>query len=320
MYALFFGGSRAHGNIIIALGQKGHGLGLVYRQLAPGCGLGLGKAQPGDQGLDLQLGKQFGGSGRVTGLACIAAGGGFNGGLAHNGAQCAAQFGLGLVGIQLGAHAGLDARIVNMRIHTVQRAEILHKHQGSFFADSGHTRDIIAGIAHQAFHFDQLAGLYAVFFAHGLGVHGNGFLVGGQQNGGGFAGQLQAVPVSRGQQAIVLAGGAGGGQRAQNIISLPALAAYAHKAQIGQKLLEHRHLLGKLGRHTVARGFIAIVHFVAEGRGLQIPRNSHFIGLVRFEQVQKNIHKAVNGVGKAAILGGEHFDAEKGTVHQTVAV
>ena len=114
-----------------------------------------------------------------------------------------------------------------MVVHAVQGAEVLDQGHGGLFADALYARNVVGGVAHQALHLDELLGLNAVLFVDGIQIHGLRFAAahgaGGQQHGGGLAHQLQAVAVSRGQKAVVPAGLAGSGQRAQNVVGLPAL-------------------------------------------------------------------------------------------------
>ena len=219
---------------------------------------------------------------------------------------------------------GLDALVIDVLVYAFQRAEVLHKAQGSLFADALHAGDIVRGVAHQALNLDELFGRDAVFFLNGVHIHGHGLAAphdgGGQQNSGGVAHQLQAVAVSGGEETIVLPGGAGSGQRAEDVVGLPAFGGDGAVAQISQKFFQHRHLLCQLLRHTVAIGLVAIVHFVAEGGSLQVESHSHLVGFALLEQGEQDIQKAVNGVGIAAVLGGQQLDAEKGTVGDAVAV
>ena len=96
--------------------------------------------------------------------------------------------------------------------------------------------------------------------------------------------------------------------------------AHLHKTQVVQQFLDHRQLLGQLLRHTVAGGLVPVIGFVAEGGGLPVPGDGDGVGAVGVQQVQKNVLEPEDGVGVAAVLGGQYPDAEKCTVQQTVAV
>ena len=235
-----------------------------------------------------------------------------------------AEVGILPAGQQIFPLTGLDERAVQMVVHAVQGAEVLDQGHGGLFADALHARNVVGGVAHQALHLDELLGLNAVLFVDGIQIHGLRFAAahgaGGQQHGGGLAHQLQAVAVSRGQKAVVPAGLAGSGQRAQNVVGLPALCRYLTVAQVGEQFFQDGHLLGQLVRHGVAGALVAVIHFVAEGGVLQIEGHGHLVGLTLPEQGIHNIQKAEDGIGIAAVLGGQQLDAVKGTVGNAVAV
>ena len=131
---------------------------------------------------------------------------------------------------------------------------------------------------------------------------------------------MQAVAVAGCQQRRAALRLARGSQRTQNVVRLPALAADLHKAEVGQQLFQHGHLLRQLVGHTVAGRLVAVVGLVAEGRRTQIPRNGNGVRLVRRQQIQQNILKTKYGVGVASILGGQQLYAEERAVDQAVAV
>ena len=280
--------------------------------------------EPGDEGLDLQLLHQTDSGGLVAlghlvgPFRCV------DGSIGADGAQRVAEVGILPAGQQIFPLPGLDDRAVQMVVHAVQGAEVLDQGHGGLFADALHTRNVVGGVAHQALHLDELLGLDAVLFVDGIQIHGLRFAAahgaGGQQHGGGLAHQLQAVAVSRGQKAVVPAGLAGSGQRAQNVVGLPALCRYLAVAQVGEQFFQDGHLLGQLVRHGVAGALVAGIHFVAEGGVLQIEGHGHLVGLTLPEQGIHNIQKAEDGIGIAAVLGGQQLDAVKGTVGNAVAV
>ena len=216
--------------------------------------------------------------------------------------------------------AGLDGLVLNVVIHALQAAEFGDQRQCGFLADAGHAGDVVRRIAHQALDVDKLWRLDAVLLADGGRVHGDGLFVGRQQNRRCIVHKLQAVAVTGSQQRRAARGLARCGQRAENIVGLPARLADLHKAKVGQQLLQNRHLLGQLLGHAVAGGLVAVVGGVAERRRALIPRDGDGVGLVRRQQVEQYILEAVDGVGVAAILRRQQLDAEKRAVDQAVAV
>ena len=252
-----------------------------------------------DQRVDLQFLQKAHGLGFVALAHGIGALGRVDGGIGADGAKGVAQLGHLAAFQQMFPLFGLDELIVDVLVHAFQRAKVLHKGQGGLFTNALHARNIIRSIAHQALHLNELSGLDAVFFLNGVHVHRHRLAAshdsGGKQHSGGVTDQLQAVPVSRSKEAVVLSGGAGSGQRAKNIIRFPAFGGDGAVAEVCQKFLEHRHLLGQLFGHAMAGGLVAIVHFVAEGGSLQVKGNSHLVGFALLEQGEQDIQKAIDG-------------------------
>ncbi len=301
-----------------------------YRALRDRGRLGGGRRgdifqpEPGDEGLEFQLLHQAHGGGLVALADLVGPLGGVDGGIGADGAQHMAQLGVGPVLQQVFPLLGLDGLVVDVGIDAFQVPELLYQGQGGLFADALHAGDVVGRVAHQTLDLDQLQGLDAVFLPDGIRVHGDRFAAahgaGGQQHRGGVADQLQAVTVSGGQIAVIFPGGAGGGQGAQDVIGFPALGGDLPVTQVGEQLFEDGHLLGQLVGHGLPGGLVAVVHLVPEGGGPQVERHGHFIGLAAPEQGVENIQKAENGVGIAAVLGGQQLDAVEGAVGNTVAV
>ena len=327
--ALLAGNGGAGSHQIMPGGGQGQGSELCFRQLHSlflnsGFRRYAVQPEPGDQGVNLQLLQKPHGSGFVALAHGVGTLGGVDGGIGADGAQRVAQLGHGLIFQQVLPLLGFDALVVNVLVHALQRAEGLHQREGGLFADALHAGDVIRGIAHQALHLDELLRRKAVFFLNGVLVHHHGLAAshhgGSKQHGGALAHQLQAVPVSGGKEAVVLAGSAGSSQCTQNIVRLPALGGNGAVAKVCQQLLEHRHLLCQLLGHGVAGGLVAIVHFMPEGGGFQIKSHSHLIRLALLEQGEQNVQKAIDGVGITSVLGGQQLDAVKSAVGNAVAV
>ena len=310
-------------------GGQGQGSELCFRQLhslflSSGFRRYAVQPEPGDQGVDLQLLQKPHGGGFVALAHGVGTLGGVDGGIGADGAQRVAQLGHGLVLQQVLPLLGLDALVVNVLVHALQRAEGLHQREGGLFADALHAGDVIRGIAHQALHLDKLLRRKAVFFLNGVLVHHHGLAAphhgGSQQHGGALAYQLQAVPVSGGKETVVLPGGAGSSQCTQNIVRFPAFGGNGAVAKVCQQLFEHRHLLRQFLGHGVAGGFVAIVHFMPEGGSFQIKSHGHLVRLALLEQGEQNVQKAIDGVGVTSVLGGQQLDAVKSAVGNAVAV
>ena len=289
--------------------------------LRPGFG---GQAQLVQRGVHFKVRQQACGGRGVRRVFFVCAGCGVYGRAAHDLGQRAAHPGLFFVPQQLFPHAFFDARVVDVFIHACQRAEILNEGKGCFFTHSRDAGNVVRRVAHQAFHLDELAGPDAVFFKYGGLVHHGGnaaaHLGAGQKHAGVGPHKLQAVPVSGCDGAFVAAGSAGGGQRAQNIVGLVALARHHFVAEVRQQLFQHGKLGGQLFGHSFALSLVAAVHFVAEGGRFQVKGDRYLVRFFLGFQLKQDIHEPHDGVGEAAVLCGEQLDAVKRAVDDAVAV
>ncbi len=142
----------------------------------------------------------------------------------------------------------------------------------------------------------------------------------GQTHGGVPGNQLQAVPVSGGDQAGISPPLAGRCQSSQNIVGLPALTGNDAVAKACQQLLQNGKLPRKLRGHALAVGLIARVLLVPEGGGLPVKGDGHGVGLRFVQQPPEHGEKTVNAVGEFPVFGRKQLDAVKGTVQNAVAV
>ena len=138
--------------------------------------------------------------------------------IAADGAEPPRQLGALFAVCQLAAHAVADARVVEMGIQLIYAAEGVQKFERRFFADAGHARDPVAGVAHQRLEVDQLRRGQPVFFLHRRLVHDGG--IGRAVSGGGkphlhaAADELQRIAVAGGDDAALARPPRGGGERA----------------------------------------------------------------------------------------------------------
>ncbi len=98
--------------------------------------------------------------------------------------------------------------------------------------------------------------------------------------------------------------------------------AHARRVQPAAEaqLLEHRQLLGELGRHALAPCLIGGVLPVAEGRRGQVERHGDGVGMGELLQAAEDLDKAVDGVGIVPVLRRQQADAVKRAVDQTVSI
>ena len=83
--------------------------------------------------------------------------------------------------LQLGARTLFDALVLDIRVHALERAEIVQQLHGGLFTDAGHTGNVVRRISHERLEVNQANRVEAVFLAEGGGVIG---LVGGLSHAG----------------------------------------------------------------------------------------------------------------------------------------
>ncbi len=113
---------------------------------------------------------------------------------------------------------------------------------------------------------------------------------------------------------------AGVGKGSEDVVRLIALAGDDPISEQAQKLLENRHLGGKLRRHTLAVRLVAVIRLMAEGRRFQIKRDRHRVGILFPFDFSEHRQKAVNRMGELTVLVGERSDTVKCAVDDAVSV
>ena len=226
--------------------------------------------------------------------------------------------------LQLGAGALFDALVVDVRVHALERAEVVQQLHGGLFTDAGHARDIVRRIAHERLEVNQANRVEAVFLAEGGGVVG---LVGGlshaggdQHNGRAAADQLQAVAVTGYDHAGVAVLVRAAADRAEQVVRLVARQLAAGNAQGIEHLLCNRQLRRKLVRHALAGGLVGVEFEVAEGFLLHVKADDGAVGLLLVLQFEQRSQKAVNRVGGQSLVVGQLPDAVERAVQYAVAV
>ena len=226
--------------------------------------------------------------------------------------------------LQLGAGALFDALVVDVRVHTLERAEVVQQLHGGLFADAGHARNVVRRIAHERLEVNQANWVEAVFLAESGGVVG---LIGGlshaggdQHNGRAAADQLEAVPVTGDDHAGVAVLVRAAADGAEQVIRLVACLFAAGNAQSIEHLLCNRQLRRQLIRHPLAGGLIGVEFKVAEGFLLHVKADDGAVGLLLVLQFEQRSQKAVYGVGRQSLVVGQLPDTVKRAVEYAVAV
>ena len=225
---------------------------------------------------------------------------------------------------KLFAHTLPDRGIIDPLIDAVEGAELLDEGEGGLFADARDAGDIVRGIAHQRLDLDHLPGGDAVLLPDCRLVDDLGARLAaagkGETHRYPAADELEAVAVPGGDDAFVPRRATALTQRAEDVIGFVPFKRKNRIAHQGQQLLERLNLLRQFLGHPLAAGLIAVEHLMAEGGGAQVKGKGHRIGGVFLDQLQKDVQKAVNPVGKLAFPGGERLDAVVGAVENGIGI
>ena len=226
--------------------------------------------------------------------------------------------------LQLGARTLFNALVIDVRVHALERAEVVQELHGGLFTDAGHARNIVRRIAHERLEVNQANRVEAVFLAEGSGVVG---LVGGlshaggdQHNGRAAADQLQAVAVTGYDHAGVAVLVRAAADGAEQVIRLVARLFAPDDAQRIEHLLCQRQLCGQLVRHPLAGGLVGVEFEVAEGFLLYVKADDGAVRLLLVLQFEQRSQKAVYGVGGQSLVVGQLPDAVERAVEYAVAV
>ena len=289
----------------------------MYRRLRRGEGIPLGQ-KAGLQRRKFQFIKE-GIQRRFVGNGILVRNG--NGRRTADGGQILGKEGAVPPGRQLGKDGFGQPQRIKILVYRLQRARLGNQLQCRFFADTGHTGDVVGGVAHQGLYVDQPNGIDAVLFPEYLGRVENILFRLDQDHRGAGGHQLQGIPISRQNVRVVFAANLRlGGYGAQHVVCLIAF----HGDHLTAQSFCGPHSIGKLhGQllgHTLTGSLVLIVHFVAECRSLPIKSAYHFGGGQCVHVLFQNIQKTVYGVRGQTALGGEGTDSVKRPVQNTVSV
>ena len=135
-----------------------------------------------------------------------------------------------------------------------------------------------------------------------------------------FIDQLQRIPVAGDDHAVPARMATAFSDRADHIVGFPALAFKNRDAHGPQHILHNGHLHGKLVRHGMARGLIAVIFQMAECWRFKVKRDAERVRLFVRAQLFQNIQKAINGICKEPVSGRQCTDAIIGAVDDAVSV
>ena len=205
-------------------------------------------------------------------------------------------------------------RIIEPLIYRVEASEIGYELKSGLFAYSRNPGYIVGRISHQSLDVNKLLGLDSVGFLKERPVKARGLLRFYQKHAGFIVYKLKRITVTRKNIRLNIPLNSHSRKRTENIICLVALKRYNLASHTLHTKLCIRKLNGKLIRHSLSGGLIALVHFMPEGRSLQIKRYRAIIGLQRGYLPFNDICHSVNRVSIKTVFVGQQSYTVKGSV------
>ena len=200
----------------------------------------------------------------------------------------------------------------------------MNQPHGGLFPHALHAGNIVGAVPHQGLEVNHVNGGKAILLPEGRFRHvlgGSLSLAGGNQfHLRVLPNELKTVLVPGHHHALPARRGALPGNRAQEVIRLPALQLITGDVQCVQYLLQHRNLHTELLRHGLPGGLVGRVRLVAEGGCVEVEGNAHRVRGLLPLQAQQRRQKTKDGVGVEPVPGRQGPDAVVGPVDDAVSV
>ena len=209
-------------------------------------------------------------------------------------------------------------------VDLVDALVFLNERRRRLFPHAGNAGDVVARVAHQGLEVDDVGGGKAVAFLKALGRHvlrrGLAHARRDELDGRVLGDELQGVLISCGDDAVPAFFFALARDRADEVVRFKAHELVAGNVHRVEHLFEYGHLHGKLFGHGVARGLVALVFQVTEGRLAAVKGDAERLGLFFIKKAREHREKAEDRVGEKPVARGERTDAVIGAVDDGVAV
>ena len=189
----------------------------------------------------------------------------------------------------------------------VERAVGGNQIAGALFADAGHALHVVDRVAHQREHVHDLLRRDAELLFHAGGVVPRAF-VARVEHADAVPHELKEVLVARDDRDAVGLGCRPLGDRADHIVGFVALVGENRDAERLAGAMDPRNLLGEIGRHGRAVGFVVGGELGAERRTGEIERRRDELRPLVVEQLAEHRDEPVHGVGGSSVGTGETAD------------
>ena len=189
----------------------------------------------------------------------------------------------------------------------------------ALLADAWDPLHVVARVAHDGQHVDDLERRHAELLLHPVGVVPRPLVL-GVVDANAAADQLEEVLVA-GDDRHLKAGRVGLPRKgADDVVGFEALARQDRHAHRFARLVHPRNLLGQIRGHGRAVGLVVGGQLVAEGCRLQVERGGDVGRPVVGQQLAQHRDEAVDRVGRAPVWSGQPADRVIRAIHLIAAV
>ena len=213
----------------------------------------------------------------------------------------------------------LFRKLIQMLVNALQIAETRQQIQRRLFADTRHSRNVVAAVSRQSFVFYDLLRrisekfLYIVLCAHLY--FGKPFF--GQIYFRVVVYKLQAVAVAGKHYALYRKAPRHCAYYVVRLISLQLENTYPHKAQ---HFFQDGQLAGKIVGHLLSAGFVLGINFMTERRRVHIKRHGYIIGFIVAYRLYKHCSKTVDRIYRFALGIVKRRQSVICSVYKTITV
>ena len=209
-------------------------------------------------------------------------------------------------------------QFIEMLIHRLERAELLDECLRSFFADAGHTGNVVDGVAHDGHDFDDLVGRDAERFFHSFRVVEH--LAAGVVEADAVADELEEILVRGGDDDVVAAVARSAGERADQVVRFPVFDSDDRNVKAFQHFVDEGELHREVVRHRTAIFLVVRERLMPRLRRSDVEGHGDVIRVVVLEQLLERGGEAVDRVGGQAGGIGQAANGEIGAVDVVGAV
>ncbi|MNK95485.1 hypothetical protein D3C87_1157230 [compost metagenome] len=202
-------------------------------------------------------------------------------------------------------------------------APFLEELGGGLVADAGDAGDVVGRVAGKALVVDDLGGGETVLLLDGGDVHADELGAGlGPEDVDPVIDELEGVAIARDDQDVVALLARLLGNGPDEVVGLVAVNLVDGKLEGPHDRPDEVHLRPQVVGHRLTVGLVVGEFLMAEGRRGTVEGDGHAVRAVGFDDVEDGPQEAVNGPGRASVLGTEvhALEGEEGAVSERVPI